>query len=69
MCLYKNSSYEKYYRGLVEGVDLVLRIVCQISGQDNAKFQNPKLILAFQVKKFCSEQNLTVKMFVLKVLL
>ena len=35
------------------GVDLIFRIVCQISGQDNVlKLQNPKIILAFSDQKF-----------------
>ena len=34
LCLYK-ILLKKYCVGLVEGVDLIFRRVCQISGQDN----------------------------------
>ena len=30
---------KKYCSGLVEGVDLIFRIVCQISGQDNVGYK------------------------------
>ena len=46
MCL--NLFFKKYCCGLVEGVDLIFRIVCQISGQDTVtQVTNPKIILAF----------------------
>ena len=40
---------KKYCSGLVEDLDLIFRIVCQISGQDNVT-ENPKIILA---KGYC----------------
>ena len=36
MCVYEILFNKKYCSGLVESVDLIFRIVCQIFGQDNA---------------------------------
>ena len=44
LCLYK-ILLKKYCVGLVEGVDLIFKRVCQISGQDNVS-ANPKITLA-----------------------
>ena len=38
MCLYQILLKKNYCSGLVEGVDLVIRMVCQIFGQDNASY-------------------------------
>ena len=55
--------------GLVEGVDLIFRIVFQISGQDNASYKIQKSYWHFQIKKFCfcylPKQKFTVEVFVL----
>ena len=53
MCLYKILEKKKNNSGLVEGVDLIFRIVFQISGQDNVSY-NPNIILE---KGYC--QNIT----------
>ena len=52
MCLHK-ILLKKYCSGLVEGVDLILRIVCQISGRGNVSYKFQKSYWHFQIKKFC----------------
>ena len=52
-CAYIKFFLKKYCSGLVEGVNLIFRIVCQISGQDNIS-ANPKIKL----------QKVTVEIFV-----
>ena len=51
MCLYK--ILKKHFIGLVEGVDLIFRIVRQISDQDNVSYKIQKSYWYFQIKKFC----------------
>ena len=41
MCLYK-ILFKKIMQWLVEVVDLIFRIVCQISGQGNASYKIQK---------------------------
>ena len=45
---------KKYCGGLVEGVDLIFRIVSQISGQNDVSYKIQKLYWQFQIKKFYS---------------
>ena len=45
--------FKKYCSGLVEGVDLIFRILCQTSGQDNVSYEIRKPYWHFQMKKFC----------------
>ena len=52
MCLYKILLKKNYCRGLVDGVDIGFRIVCQISGQDNVSYKIQKSYWHFQSKKF-----------------
>ena len=63
MCLYK-ILLKKYCSGLVEGVGLIFRLVCQISGQDNVSYKIQKSYWHFQIKKVCSVQKVIVEMFV-----
>ena len=55
--------------GLVEGVDLIFRIVCQISGQDNVSCKIQKSYWRFQIKSagFCDSirAKVVVEIFVL----
>ena len=44
----------KILQWLVEGVDVIFRIVCQISGQDNVRCKIQKSNWHFHIKKFCS---------------
>ena len=65
MTLYK-FFLKGYCSGLVEGVDLILRAVCQISGRDNVSYNNQNSYWYFQIKVlFMSDQKVTVKIFVL----
>ena len=43
MCLHKILP-KKNYSGLVEGADLIFRIVCQVSGQDNVSYKSENCI-------------------------
>ena len=52
---------KKYFSGLVEGVDLIFWIVCQISDQDNVGYKIRKSYWHFQIKKFCFELSIMVK--------
>ena len=56
-CAYIKFFLKEYCSGLVEGVDLIFRIVCQISGQDNVRYKIQKPYRHFQIKKFCSCQS------------
>ena len=47
-----NFFLKKCCSGLVEGVDLIFRIVCQISGQDNVIYESENLIGIFRSKIF-----------------
>ena len=44
----------KMLSGPVKRVDLILRIVSQISGQDNVSYKIRKSYWHFQVNKFCA---------------
>ena len=54
MRLYKILLKNKYRSGLVEEVGLIFRVVCQISGQDNASYKIHKSYRHFQFQKVCS---------------
>ena len=44
--------FKKYCNGLVESVDLIFRILCQISGQDNIGYKFQNHIGTFRSKSF-----------------
>ena len=52
MYLYK-ILLEQYCRRLVEGVDLIFMIVCQIFGQETVSSKIQKSYWRFQIKKYC----------------
>ena len=54
MFLLNKSCLKGYCCGLVEGVDLVFRIVFQISDQDNVSYKIQKSFWHFQIKNFVS---------------
>ena len=47
-----NFSLKKYCSGVVEGVDLIFRIVCQVSDQDNIVTKSKNHIGSFGSKSF-----------------
>ena len=51
MCWYK-IRLKKMLQGASWGVDLIFRIVCQISGQDNVSCKIQKSCWHFQIKSF-----------------
>ena len=54
MCLYKILlKKKKNCSEIVEGGDLIFRIVRQISDQDNVSYKIQKSYWHFQIKKFC----------------
>ena len=64
------SWYKNLFKKYCSGVDMIFRIVCQISGQDNVSCKIQTHIGIFRSKVFVSvfqsEQKVIVEIFVLR---